>query len=202
MEDKHTQESILDSKVFKIPIEEFEEELNMEPVKEKKKKILEIFTSFNKLHTQEEYNEIKYKLHKACAKGDVELIQIYLNSTISNETKSLEFKIDETKHTASLFKVNMHNEGLIIPRTIKHESVEYLITSIIDINKNTKTLKFEENSAVNTIYGFVFPYLSRIEEIYFPPNLEKLKEGWCCGTSKLKKIILLTGKFNNFFKNW
>ena len=40
MEDKHAQES----KVFKIPIEEFEEELNLEGVKEKKKKIHEVFT--------------------------------------------------------------------------------------------------------------------------------------------------------------
>lgn len=49
MEDKHAQKSILESKVFKIPIGEFEKELNMEGVKEKKKKILEVFTSFNKL---------------------------------------------------------------------------------------------------------------------------------------------------------
>lgn len=74
MEDKHAQKSILESKVFKIPIGEFEKELNMEGVKEKKKKILEVFTSFNKLQTQEEYDKIKYNLHRACAKGDVELI--------------------------------------------------------------------------------------------------------------------------------
>lgn len=109
MEDKHIQESILESNVFKIPIEEFEEELNREEVKEKKKKILELFPNFNKLHSQEEYDEIKFKLHEACIEGDVELIQIYLNSTISDETKSVEFKIDETKRTASLFKDNTNN---------------------------------------------------------------------------------------------
>ena len=130
MEDKHTQESILDSKVFKIPIEKFEKDLNMEPVKEKKKKILELFTSCNKLHTQEEYDEIKYRLHKACRKCDLELIQIYLNKRISDETKSVEFKIDETKRTTSLFKDNTCNEEFVIPRTIEHESVEYLTNNL------------------------------------------------------------------------
>ena len=191
MEDKHTQESILDSKVFKIPIEEFEEELNMEGVKEKKNKILELFTRFNKLHSEEEYNKIKYKLSDACRMHDLDLIQIYLNVTISNETKSFEFKIDETKRTASLFNVNNENiKEVIIPRAIEHDSVEYLITSITGINGNIKTLKFDENSSVETIYGNTFPLFSLIEEIYFPPSLKELKEEWCFDTEYLYKYLI------------
>ena len=46
MEDKQTQELISDSKVFKIPIEEYEKDFDSEPSKEKKKK---------------EFDKIKYK---------------------------------------------------------------------------------------------------------------------------------------------
>ena len=52
MEDKNVQEPILDSKVFKIPIEEFKNDLNTAMVKGKKNEILELFTNSNNLHTK------------------------------------------------------------------------------------------------------------------------------------------------------
>ena len=199
MEDKKVQEPILDSKVFKIPIEEFENDLNTAMVKGKKNEILELFTNSNNLHTKEEFDEIKYNLHEACRKCDFDLIKIYLKETIKNESKTFTFKIDKTNHTASLLKINDKNiKEVIIPRTIEHESVEYIITSISGTNKIIQILKFDENSEVKTIYGSAFSKSSNIREIYFPSSLKELKEGWCNVTYNLTKIII--SPLNSQFK--
>lgn len=54
MEDKN--------QVFNIPIEEYEED--MELSEGKKKEITELFTNHNHLHSQYEFNDIKLKLYE------------------------------------------------------------------------------------------------------------------------------------------
>ena len=155
----------------------------------KKKEISELLANHNQLRSQQEFDEIKYQLHEACKKGDLELIEIYLSGTIENETNDLTFKINKTNKTASLFKINKHIHHLIVPTAVKHESDEYLITSIIlinNFNSNIKTIKFEEDSSISTIYSNAFSS-SKIEEIYLPKSLKELKEGWCHNTKSLKK---------------
>lgn len=44
MEENCIQDSVLESKVFKIPIEEYKGYIDAETVKEKKKEIIELFT--------------------------------------------------------------------------------------------------------------------------------------------------------------
>lgn len=73
---KDAQESTLESKIFKIPIEEYEENMKIGPGKEKKNDILYLLTSYNKLRSKDEYKEIKSRLHIACQRGDFELIKI------------------------------------------------------------------------------------------------------------------------------
>ena len=171
MKVKNAQKSTLKSKVFQIPIENYEKGMVGESFKDKKQEILNLFTTYNKLRSEDEFNEIKYDLDKYCKEGNLEIIKILLSKTIKNSTNTLTFKIDETNQTASLFKVNENIEELIIPRTVKHKSTEYLITSILGISYNIKTIKFSENSAVKTFYGFAFEF-SKIKEIYFPANYE------------------------------
>lgn len=138
-----------------------------------KKLILELFKNYNQVQSAEEFDELKYLLGFACRNYNVELIKIFLSEAIENDSKDFTFKIDKTNQTASLFKVNNRNTGeLIIPRTVQHESKDYLITSIIGINDRVKTLKFAENSAVKTIYECAF-YGSDTEEIYFPASLKE-----------------------------
>ena len=115
-------------------------------------------------------------MHQACKAGDVELVKILLSETIENDSK-FTFKINKTNQTASLFKVNNGVEHLIIPRTFTYESTEYLITSISCINNSQiKTLRFAEDSAVQTIYGHLFPYSNQIDEMHFPASLRELKQ--------------------------
>ena len=188
MKGENAQSSTLESKKFKIPVDQYKKDIDSLLSKEKKEKILDLLTNSNQLHSEDEFKEISYKLHDACKLGDIDLIQIYLSETIVNHTKDLTFKIDRRKKTASLFKIN-NIAHVVIPRTFQYESTEYLITSITGTDWNIKSIKFLEDSAVNTIFYRSFSY-SKIEEIYFPTSLRELREGWCAGTNKLTKIII------------
>ena len=120
MEGKNTQELTLEGGMIKIPIDKYEEDMDTESAKEKKQEILDLLQNYNNLRSEEEFEEVENKIHRACKEGDVELIKIYLGEKIENESKDLIFKIDKTNQTASLFKVNNNIEELIIPRTITH----------------------------------------------------------------------------------
>ena len=98
--------------------------------KEREKKFFIFSQNLINFNLKTKSLKIECNLHDACRKGDFELIKIYLSKTIENDSESLKFKIDETNRTASLFKLSGHYEEIIIPRTVEHESVEYLITSI------------------------------------------------------------------------
>ena len=175
----------MEAESFKIPIEEFEEDIDLELPREKKKDILDLFTNSNKICSKDEFKKISYKLHAACRDCNLELIKILLGKTIKNESLDLSFKIDETSQTASLFNSNENVSELNIPRTVQHENTEYLITSISGINANTKRnierINFTEDSAIKTIYNYAFSN-SNIEEILIPSKVSKICEGAfsCC----------------------
>ena len=198
MEEKNPQKSITESKLFKIPIEKYEKAIDTKPTNPKKKEILNLLNSHNKLRSEEEFKEISYKLYDACKYGDLDLIKIYLSETVENNSHELQFKIDSTNRTASLIKVRDDIIEAVIPRTVEHESVEYLITSITGTSQKIKTLKFVEDSAVKTIYRHAFPYSSQIEEVNFPTSVKELKEDWCFNIKNLKKITISPS--NSHFK--
>ena len=66
--------------------------METEPVKEKKKEILDFFTNSNNLRSEEEFKEIQQELHHACRKGDVKLIKIFLSETTEPDSKKIQFK--------------------------------------------------------------------------------------------------------------
>lgn len=118
---KHTQESVLEHEIFKIPIEQFEHDIEKVKMEENKKKIYELLTGSNYLRTKNEFDQIEFDLHRACRECDFDLIRILLSETIEDESKSLKLKINKTNHTASLFKITNNNiDELILSRTIKH----------------------------------------------------------------------------------
>lgn len=129
-----------------------------------------------------------------------------VKKTIKNKYKDLTFKIDQENKTASLFEVNSQNNHLVIPRTVEHESTDYLITSITGTERNISFIsgtdtniirvEFAENSAVKKIYKDAFKY-SNIEEIHFLSSLKELDGGWCSFVGKRKKITV-SGSNNRF----
>ncbi|KAK8895682.1 hypothetical protein M9Y10_013566 [Tritrichomonas musculus] len=197
MDSKHIEKSKLKSRLFQIPIEKFEEDMNTESSKDKKIEIVDLFLNCNNLRSEEEFFDLESSIHEACRVGDLELLKIYLSETVENQSKDLLFKIDRPTRTASLFKIkNYNSDEFLIPRTFQYESVDYLITSVNDLSQfEVKTIKFETNSNVQTIYRYGSDFLnlfsvSAIEEIYFPPSLKELKKGWCDGAGTLNKIII------------
>lgn len=158
--------------------EKFATDLETDSAKAKKKDILGIFENYNSLRSETEYKRIEFGLHEACKKGDFELIKIFLNETIKKESPSLAFRIDKANKTASLMNNYNDSEFLVIPRTVKHESTDYLITSILSVGSKIKTLKFSDDSSVKKIFGHSLSNFS-IEEIHFPASLTELKDGWC-----------------------
>ena len=196
MEGENSQKLPFELTFFKIPIEKYEKDMEEESAKGKKNEILDLLNNHNKLLSEEEFKEIEKNLHLLCIEGDLDLIKIYLSEKIKNDSGTIQFKINKENRTASLFKINNIVEEIIIPRTFKHESDEYLITSISGTSPNIKTLKFVEDSAVKTIYEYSL-ICSKIEKIYFPASLKELKDNWCFDTQKLTKIIIspLNGQF-------
>ncbi|KAK8840763.1 hypothetical protein M9Y10_030541 [Tritrichomonas musculus] len=93
MKVKDAQKSTLKSKVFQIPIENYEKDMGEESFKDKKQEILNLFTTYHKLRSEDEFNEIKYDLDKYCKEGNLEIIKILLSKTIKNSTNTLTFKL-------------------------------------------------------------------------------------------------------------
>lgn len=105
---------MLEHEIFKIPIEQFEHDIEKVKMEENKKKIYELLTGSNYLRTKNEFDQIEFDLHRACRECDFDLIRILLSET-------LKLKINKTNHTASLFKITNNNiDELILSRTIKH----------------------------------------------------------------------------------
>ena len=104
--------------------------------KKKKKEILQLLSKPNQLRTEKEFLEIKFKLEIACGSGDIDFIKILLSQKIEMNSEGLSFKINKVNKTASLIFVNKEMENLFIPRSIKYQNNEYLITSIVGVGYN------------------------------------------------------------------
>ena len=126
--------------------------------KTKRKKMFDLFKNHNKLKSENEYREIESQLHYACKEGDLELIKILISETIEDDSKNFLIKIDKTNKTASFYGSNQKYHDLIIPRTVKHKKNDYLVNSICGLHdaiySESSNIKFEEKSAVSTIYGY------------------------------------------------
>ena len=61
MKGESTQNSTLESKMFKIPVYRYKEDINSLLSKEKKEEILDLFTNSNQLRSEKEFKEIEDK---------------------------------------------------------------------------------------------------------------------------------------------
>lgn len=111
---------------------------------------------------------------------------IETNKKIRQE--GLVYSINEEEKTASVIGYKSKKKELIIPRSIEHESNEYLITSISKYAFNSskvKSISFEYNSELRTIEEDAFVG-SLITKISIPASVVELKDGWCNKMRKLK----------------
>lgn len=97
------------------------------------------------------------------------------NTTIKKET--IIYSINEDEKTSKIIG-NSSSGEIIIPRSIIHESQEYVITSISSYafkNSRIKTIQFSSGSELQTIERFAF-WNSNIENFTVPPHLTTISE--------------------------
>lgn len=118
------------------------------------------------------------------------------------EQNNIIFSLNEEEKTADIVGINEKIIDLIIPKSIKYESKEYFITSILNgafIGSNIKSLNFTPDSRLQTIETDAFCRTS-IESLTIPSQVAELKEGWCNRTSKLTNINVSPN--NQYFKTY
>lgn len=106
-------------------------------------------------------------------------LQEILNEPLNKD--GILYSIDEKEGTASLIGTKiMEKKLLIIPRSFRHKSKEYIVTSI---SKNAfyeyhNEVQFANDSELRTLKKGSFNYCY-IKKITFPSSLSELEEGWC-----------------------
>ena len=111
----------------------------------------------------------------------------------SNTVKyqDLIYLIDQTNKTAGIAGFYSNLSDYLVPRSITVNSVEYLVTSILeDAFKNSpelRTIQFPPDSEIKFFFKDAFNN-SSIEFISLPPHLTKICEGCFSFCSKLQKI--------------
>ena len=109
------------------------------------------------------------------------------NEKIKKET--LIYSINEDEKTSKIIG-NSSSGEIIIPRSIVHESQEYVITSISNYafeNSTIKTIQFAADSELQTIEIYAF-WNSTIENFTIPPHLTTICESAFAKCNKLLTI--------------
>ena len=110
------------------------------------------------------------------------------------EENNLIFELHKSTLTAEVYFSKKAYGDIYIPRSLKYDSNEYLITSIkynptCYAKYNIKSINFPEDSAVSIIRSKSLSE-SSIEKLYIPESIEILEDEWCNMTNKLTNITI------------
>lgn len=122
------------------------------------------------------------------------------NKTIKQN--GLAFTINEEEKTADLINLYHPIEKVFIPRSIKHNSEEFIIKRITShsfCSNYLTSIEFESDSSVQVIEKDVFVF-SNLESITIPPSVCELADGWCQSTAKLTQVTIMPN--NKRYKNY
>ena len=109
---------------------------------------------------------------------------------ISYAINGIRYFINKDEKTASVYECINSNIDIYIPRSIKYESIEYPVTSILPnafYQMKSIKIQFAPDSQIQSIYTEAFCF-SSIESISFPSSLIKLQPNWY--NSSIKKISI------------
>ncbi|KAK8836917.1 hypothetical protein M9Y10_037443 [Tritrichomonas musculus] len=127
-----------------------------------------------------------------------------INSITKKKTdiNGFSFILNENDKTAQLFSINKKDESeIFIPSTIKHESIEYKITSFAKYSFsdlcNLKSLKFDENLTIEKFDADIG--CDNLEEVSIPDNVFEFSDAWCAQTVKLTKVKISPKNKNLIF---
>lgn len=111
---------------------------------------------------------------------------------IITDKHGLTFELNNTNFTAKVINSSNAQGSVFIPRSIIHQSKEYVITKIgigsFKCNLNITTVNFSDNSELNSIDKCAF-YNSTIEKIKIPRHVSFIGEHAFFLCYKLKEIL-------------
>lgn len=111
-------------------------------------------------------------------------------SIVIQDENGISYEIDPENFTAKVTKSDVEGE-LFIPRSIVHQSQEYVITEInknsFQYNENIESIDFSEDSELQSIGEYAFSF-SSLKSISIPSSVKELKYGWCNHTWNLATV--------------
>ena len=123
-------------------------------------------------------------------------ISLLNNQFIFKNNKFLFGKSDPSNYKFDKFLLAVGDiEEISIPTSIK-----FISSCAFCHCFNLKKIKITPKSNLQTIGSFAFGN-TKIEDIYFPAGLRKLKKGWCYKTNNLTKIIISPSNNQFIFKD-
>lgn len=103
------------------------------------------------------------------------------------------YLLNEEEKTAGVFKyVRKGYHKVYIPRSIHHESKEYVIISILKEAfqfTDVESIQFSNDSEIRTFERGCF-FFASFESLQIPSTVIDLKEGWCDGIRKPSNITI------------
>ena len=121
--------------------------------------------------------------------------------SITLEQNELIFSLNEEDKTASIIGCKYPEKEICIPRSINHESQEFVIKSIKEgafRNSRFESLCFSPDSELQVIEKSAFAS-SSLKNLFIPSTVNELKEGWCRRTFNLVNVTV--DERNPYFKN-
>lgn len=178
-----------ENKVLEKQIEEVSQE-----IEEKNNLYHQIYQNlFNNtgIESNEQFLEIKDELYKACQDENLKLVG-YLTQKVTQQN-GLTFSLNKKDMTAAVLHNKTNLKEVLIPRTIKYENQEYIVTNIVEnsFNRNIeiKTVLFPTDSEVQTIEKNSFTE-SSLESIYIPANVTSIEENAFYRCEQLQEVII------------
>lgn len=109
------------------------------------------------------------------------------------EKDNIIYMLNYVEQTAEVYGISVQQYEIIIPRSIIHNSTEYIVKHIYRgafRYAKTKSVQLPPDSEIQTIENETFQY-SSIESFTIPPSLTDLSKRWAYLASNLKNVKVL-----------
>ncbi|KAK8840884.1 hypothetical protein M9Y10_027714 [Tritrichomonas musculus] len=171
----------------------------MDKMKNDFKQISE-YLCFNEMQNHQQLENISNKIKKAIDECDIEKARWLTRDEIEDENGVI-YKIDRQSKKAAVFGLQKPSENVFIPRAIKQEGIEFIITTILDEsfkeNKTIKKFEFDQNSEIEIIGNvkiikeFAFHECTKLTTVEIPKNSKlELIEGYSFMQSNIESLFI------------